>query len=216
MIKHIFFDFNGTIINDVELCLNLLNEFLRKQNKKEIDIDRYKEVFTFPIQDYYLAAGIDFSIQSFAELAEEFIKKYQPMSLKCGLYDGVLETIQYLKEKGIHIYILSASEKQNLLQQCRYYHIDTWFDEILGIDNIHAGSKMDIALEFIKKSHILPEEALFIGDTLHDYEVAKAMGIGCRLVSCGHQSFKRLEAAGVPIYKDIRDIRKEIENGIMD
>ena len=36
MEKHIFFDFNGTIINDIDLCLDLLNQILTKQNKKNL------------------------------------------------------------------------------------------------------------------------------------------------------------------------------------
>ena len=38
MIKHVFFDFNGTIINDLDLCFNLLNEFLEEQGKDFWDI----------------------------------------------------------------------------------------------------------------------------------------------------------------------------------
>jgi len=53
MIKHVFFDFNGTIIDDVDLCLNLLNEILRNQGKPVLDLDTYKHVFKFPIKDYY-------------------------------------------------------------------------------------------------------------------------------------------------------------------
>lgn len=55
MIKHIFLDFNGTIINDVDLCLKLLNELLAVQKKEPISMERYKEIFTFPIQKYYEA-----------------------------------------------------------------------------------------------------------------------------------------------------------------
>lgn len=210
MIKHIFFDFNGTILNDVDLCLRLLNELLASQGKEGITLETYKRIFTFPIIRYYEAAGIDFSVESFDSLAVKFIQLYQPASMTCGLYNGVIETVKYLRGKGMHTYILSASEKGNLLEQCRQYGITPFFDEILGIDNIHAGGKTEIAIEFMRKSGIIPEEALFIGDTLHDCEVARAMGIGCRLVSCGHQSKAVLEQAGVPIYRDIRDLRKEI------
>lgn len=210
MIKHIFFDFNGTILNDVDLCLNLLNELLVSQGKERITLEKYKNIFTFPIIRYYEAAGIDFSIESFESLAVKFIKRYQPASMTCGLYEGVIETVKYLKAKGIHTYILSASEKGNLLEQCREYGIIPYFDEILGIDNIHAGGKTEMAKAFMKESGIAPEEALLIGDTLHDCEVAQAMGIGCRLVACGHQSGDVLRRAGVPVYRDIRDLRKEI------
>lgn len=210
MIKHVFFDFNGTLINDVDLCLELLNGLLASQGKPSIDLNRYKEVFKFPIKDYYLDAGIDFSIESFESMAVRFIEEYQPKSLLCGLFEGVVDTIKGLREKGIKTYILSASERNNLIEQCKHYNIIDCFDEILGIDNIHAGSKIDIALDFINKANIDRDEAIFIGDTLHDYEVACAMGVSCALVSCGHQSMDILSKAGVPIIDSVKDIEKVV------
>lgn len=210
MIKHIFFDFNGTLINDVDLCLDLLNKILKGQNKPLVDIKRYKEIFTFPIIKYYEAAGVDFNIESFESLATKFIDEYQPKSLECGLYDCVIETLEELKQKNINLYILSASEINNLMAQCRHYDIVKYFTKILGIDNIHAGSKIAIAKEYIKESNIDVSTAIFIGDTLHDYEVAMAMGVDARLVSCGHQSIDVLKKAGICIYEDISDVLKEV------
>ena len=51
--KTIFFDFNGTIINDVDLCLNILNEMLKENGLEPITLERYREIFTFPIKKYY-------------------------------------------------------------------------------------------------------------------------------------------------------------------
>ena len=39
MIRYIFFDFNGTILDDVALCLKLLNQMLRRQHKKELTLE---------------------------------------------------------------------------------------------------------------------------------------------------------------------------------
>ena len=207
MIKHIFFDFNGTIINDVKLCLDLLNEILRNQGKRELTIEEYKDVFKFPIKQYYIDAGVDFKIESFESLAVKFIEKYQPASFKCGLYDGTVETIKYLKEKGIKTYILSASEVNNLKEQCEVYGITKLFDAILGIDNIHASSKVDIAKSYMRNMKIDPSEVLFVGDTLHDVEVAKSVGAEPILVSCGHQSTSVLAKASVKIIGRIADLR---------
>lgn len=209
MLKHIFFDFNGTLINDVDLCLDLLNKLLKSQNKPFVDMERYKNIFTFPIKKYYEAAGIDFNIESYESLAIKFIDEYQPKSLLCGLYPCVIETLKQLKAKGLKLYILSASEKNNLIEQCIHYDIAKYFDAILGIDNIEAKGKTDIAIEFVNNNHIKKDEAIFIGDTLHDYEVSKAMNIGCRLVSCGHQSKNVLKAANVKIYDDIYGLMEE-------
>ncbi len=206
MYKYIFFDFNGTLINDLGLCLDLLNLFLREQGKKELNEEEYKEVFKFPIRQYYIDAGIDFNIESYDSLSKRFIKEYQPKSMECGLFPNTEKTLKKLKDLGYHLFILSASEVNNLLEQTNHYQITKYFDAVLGIDNIHAESKVDIAKEYIKKNNINPSETLFIGDTLHDYEVSKAMGVDCALVSCGHQSRRILEKANVSVISTISDI----------
>ena len=207
MEKHIFFDFNGTIINDVDLCLDLLNQILNKQNKKTLSMEEYKNVFTFPIRDYYIAAGVDFNIESYESLAKWFIKVYQPASMECGLFEGIVDTFKFLKDKGYKLYILSASEKNNLLEQCQNYDVDKYFEAILGIDNIHAASKVNIAIDYMKEHNIDGKDILFIGDTLHDLEVANAMGAKCKLVSCGHQSKEVLSKGNVEILESINDLK---------
>lgn len=211
MSKYIFLDFNGTIIDDVDLCVDLLNDLLKTQNKQGITKEHYKDIFTFPVKKYYELAGVDFSKESFESLAKKFIALYQPLSLKCGLYPKSIEAFQKLKNKGYHLVILSASEKNNLLEQCEAYGIVSYFDAILGIDNIHAESKVNIALQFMEKKHIQGKDILFVGDTLHDLEVAKAMHANCMLVSCGHQSLEVLKQGGVPILSDIHALEKALE-----
>ncbi len=210
MIKNVFFDFNGTLIDDVDLCFNLLNEFLTEQGKEKITLKRYKEIFRFPIIEYYKLAGIDLDYESYESLSIKFIKKYQPASLKCGLYKEVIPTLEYLKEKNINCYILSASEKNNLIEQCKSYDIDKYFVDILGIDNIKAKSKIDIAIKYMNEHKLDKNETIFVGDTLHDKEVAMAMGVRCILVSCGHQSIDVLKKSGCKIVDNVKGILEEI------
>ena len=40
---------------------------------------------------------------------------------------------------------------------------------------------------------------VLIGDTLHDFETAQAMGVPCILCAIGHQSKADLLSAGVPV-----------------
>lgn len=206
--KYIFLDFNGTIINDVELCLTLLNQILNKQHKPMVSIEQYKSIFTFPIKKYYELAGVDFTLDSYEDLAKWFIQEYQPKSMECGLYDGLIETFQYLKAKGYHLVILSASEKKNLYEQCENYKIIPYFDAILGIDNIHAESKVHLALNYLEQEKIGGSQVLFIGDTLHDLEVAEAIGATCMLVSCGHQSIDVLKKGNVKIIESVFSLVK--------
>lgn len=206
-IKYIFFDFNGTILNDVELCLDLLNEKLIDQNKDTLTLDEYKHVFKFPIRQYYMDAGLDFNIESYESMADKFIAKYTPRSLTCGLYPNVVPTLKYLKEKGIKLIILSASEMNNLNYQVNSYGIAHYFDAILGINNIYAESKTGIGIKYIENNNINKKECIFVGDTLHDFEIANEMSIEPILVTCGHQAFDVLRSSGAVIINDIGDLR---------
>ncbi len=212
MKKYVFLDFNGTIIDDIDLCLDLLNQILIKQHKRTLTKEEYKDIFTFPVKMYYELAGVDFTRDSFEDLSLWFIHEYQPLSLHCGLFPQIEEAFQKMKDKGYHLVILSASEKNNLIEQCQSYGIVSYFDAILGIDNIHAESKINIALDYMKEKNIKGEEVLFVGDTLHDLEVAKAMHASCMLVSCGHQSVQVLKKGGVSIIPNVYALSELLEN----
>jgi phosphoglycolate phosphatase len=93
-----------------------------------------------------------------------------------------------------------------LEQNLKYYGLINYFTIISGLNDRYANGKIENGLKLIKESLISPSETILIGDTLHDFEVAKEMGIDCIFISSGHQSMKRLKAIGIPIYNSLIDI----------
>jgi len=202
----IIFDFNGTILDDVKLCNQLLSDMLIERGQQGVSLERYLDIFTFPVQEYYAEAGFDFTKYSFDELAIDFISRYQPASLHCELYDGIVDILSLYKSQGKRVVCLSASEINNLREQLHHFDIAKYFDNILGIDNINAKGKLAIAKEFFAKYHIDCDKTIMLGDTLHDAEVAKALGVQPILIAKGHQSYGRLVKSGYVVIKDIREI----------
>jgi phosphoglycolate phosphatase len=49
-----------------------------------------------------------------------------------------------------------------------------------------------------------------VGATLHDYEVAQAIGIDCILLASGHCNRSRLEATGLRVFENIEDLLKHL------
>ena len=74
--RHIIWDWNGTLINDIWLVVEIMNKMLKKRSLSEIDLKKYREIFDFPVIDYYAKLGFDFSKESFEELTVEFIGEY--------------------------------------------------------------------------------------------------------------------------------------------
>ena len=67
---------------------------------------------------------------------------------------------------------------------------------------------------FLKEQGIAPEECAVIGDTLHDRDMAKAIGCPVCLLDRGHQRRKELEASGEPVFHRLEDIGDFLLSGI--
>ena len=204
--EYIIFDFNGTILDDVDLCINILNYMLEEHGYEKITKERYLDIFTFPIIEYYKLAGFDFNKHSFNDLSIEFINMYQQASLKCPIYDGVIDLLNKLTKLNKKIILLSASQIDNLLEQTNYFEITKYFNKILGLDNIHAKSKVDIAKKYFIENNIDLSKAIMIGDTIHDMEVANELNIDSLLIANGHQSYDRLIRVTNAVYRTIKEI----------
>ena len=48
-----------------------------------------------------------------------------------------------------------------------------------------------------------PKEVLFIGDTIHDKDIADVVGSDCILVSKGHVSKERLQKTGASVFEEL-------------
>ena len=208
--NYVIWDFNGTLLNDVELCFNLLNKMLSKRGFATVTYDRYKEIFMFPVKEYYRLAGFDFDKEPFEVTAVEFIDDYQPMSLELSLYPNTFEVLETVKNNNVTQLILSASKIENLLEQTKHFGLDPYMNAILGIDTIHATSKVSIAKDWILKNNVDPKTVIFIGDTDHDFEVASSIGVDCLLIANGHQSKERLLKVTTNVVDEIKDVLKVI------
>ncbi|MBP5245457.1 MAG: HAD hydrolase-like protein, partial [Clostridia bacterium] len=108
---HILWDFNGTILDDVQTGIKSINTLLERRNLPVIpDESYYKDVFTFPIINYYKRLGFDFSKEPFDIIAHEWVKEYMENVKDAGVNDGVIHLLKRAKEQGVKQYILSATQ----------------------------------------------------------------------------------------------------------
>lgn len=210
MLKYILWDWNGTLLDDVQIALDANNEIFPTFGLAPLGkLEDYHRVFGFPIKDYYEKVGVGEKI--FDAVAQAWSKVYMEKSKNSFLQPGAKEALMLFKEKGLKQVILSASNQEHLHEQVSRYPIEKYFDEMLGLNNIYAASKVEIAQDFFQRENISPKEALFIGDTLHDAQVAKAINCHSVLISRGHQPAYRLEEAGIPIFNNLTETTQYIQ-----
>lgn len=205
-VKHIIWDWNGTLFNDVELCREIINGILVRRNLNELSLAAYRDIFTFPVQDYYEKAGLDFTKYPFEVLGREWMNEYEVRKSECRLHDGATDILEKISEKGIGQSILSAYSQHTLVEIVRRLGLERYFSHMVGLDHIYATSKIENGKELMKKLGNGKGENLFIGDTVHDFEVAEEIGARCILIADGHQAKEKLEVCGAPVFNSLKDI----------
>lgn len=205
-VKTIIWDWNGTLLDDAEMCRNAINIMLEIRGLPQLSLSGYRNVFTFPVIDYYAAVGFDFKKEDWHTVAMEFINLYLSLLPQCGLARQLPETLEQFNEKGYRQAIISAMQHEELLKSVTSLKIDGYFDYIGGIGDHYGGGKIDNARDYFTFAGLNPEEVTLIGDTIHDSEVAAELGCRCILVASGHQSKERLLATKLPVINDLSEI----------
>lgn len=202
----ILWDWNGTLLNDTHTCIDCMNILLEERGIAPLTRERYLDIFTFPVREYYVKAGFDFSREPFEVPAHRFIDHYREAVRRAGLHEEAREVLSYLSGKGYRQAVLSAMERDFLLETLADKRIMEYFEVIYGIDNHLGAGKSDLARDLIADLGCAPSATVLIGDTLHDAEVARDTGISCILIADGHQSRSRLAAAGFPVVGKLREL----------
>lgn len=194
--KHIIWDFNGTLLSDAQLGVDCDNHVFDTLGLPRITIDDYRQHMTMPVRDFYTALGVDLNVYKYETISRLWLDRFNQHAVSVGLVPGTLELTKRLKAAGFTQSILSASYEKSLLEQCKALGIDAYMDEIGGLGDESAQKKTDIGRRQLEKLGLKGEDCVLVGDMVADSELADALGTACVLVEWGHNSCERLEPTG--------------------
>jgi phosphoglycolate phosphatase len=124
---------------------------------------------------------------------------------KTKVYKGVISMLGRLREAGVRTAVLSNKPDSAVaLIAPRYYHglLDVARGERQGVPRKPAP---DAVLAILKEWGILPEEAVYIGDSDTDVQTAQNAGTAMIGVSWGYRGRTFLEQSGAPVVCDTAD-----------
>jgi phosphoglycolate phosphatase len=204
--KHIIWDWNGTIFNDVLLGIEIINDMLKERGQTLLTVESYRDTFIIPVKDYYAKIGFNFSKEPFELVGKMWMDEYERRKFEYKLYDGIVEVLEKIHILGIGQSILSAYSQHTLDEMIDHFDLRKYFTHVVGLDNIYAASKLHLGKNLMQRLGNGKGEAVIIGDTEHDYEVAMEIGADSILIANGHQSKEKLEVLGVPVLNDVREL----------
>ena len=193
---YVIWDWNGTLLDDTQAAVDTLNAMLARRGGKPISMDFYRAHFAFPVKPFYEAIGVRLGDEDWDALAREYHDVYaeQPK----GLNRDAFAALEKVKAAGCGQSIVSALRQDLLEEITARLGVARYMDRICGVDNLDGLGKIDRAREMLSSlrssSFSAPPSFVLIGDSLHDKEVADAIGARCVLCAQGSHSAERLRA----------------------
>jgi phosphoglycolate phosphatase len=200
MIKLVAFDWNGTILADMQCMLDADNYVLSKLGKSPINMAQLREAFDMPISKFFKNLGIAESEYKNNKhlFTEGWHGYYEPRVAGARTRAGTKEILQWLNKQQISTILFSNHIQDAIRVQLKRLKIDDLFKVVLANTDTSAsyfeGKKKRLA-EYIKQKGYKTEEVLVVGDTTEEIEIAKELGIVSVSVTGGNHSLKRLKAA---------------------
>ena len=202
---HIVWDFNGTLLDDVDAAIAAVSGMLARRNMPAMTRQRYYESMEMPIIRYYEKI-FDLRRDPFEVLSREFVEGYEKNFHLARLSEGAREAVAYFARLGSRQVIISSFEQARLRAMVRDLGLAGFFDGVFGADNIRAESKVERAMRWLEESSASTGRILVVGDLVHDWEMACALGADCVLLDCGHQARKDLLCCGCPVIHNLGEL----------
>lgn len=211
-IRHVIWDWNGTLLDDVDGCVGVLNGLLQRRGLPHVTRDLYKQRFGFPVRPFYEGLGFDVSDVAFEALSHEFIGAYKAVLHQVQLHKDALAVIAALNNHVDGQLVVSAMEHNMLGLMLQDYGVMPLLRDHQGTTNLQAGSKVEVGVAKIRALGLAPAELLLVGDTEHDLELARALGCACVLHAGGHQTRERLALTGCPVVDELEGVLQVVRS----
>lgn len=185
-IRAICWDWNGTLLDDVEICLQVMNRVLGAHGRAPFpDVSAYRAAFRFPIREFYADAGLGGDV--FLAAAEQYLGLLEGRTGEAALHADAERTLAVLTDQGVTQVLASATRTDLLMRQLEPHGLAPRFDRILSITDQYHPSKHDVVAGWLHASGFGPDEVLMVGDTNHDREISADLGTRFVHFDRGHQ-----------------------------
>jgi phosphoglycolate phosphatase len=204
--EHIIWDWNGTLFDDAWLCVDVMNGLLKRRGLPALTQERYQQAFDFPVSAYYRRLGFDLEKESFEALGAEFMAAYERRRHEAHLQPDAGRVLESLRATGMSQSVLSAYRHETLEEVLRFFGLRAFFDIVIGADDIFGHGKVGQGRVLMDRLKLSPKTIAMIGDTVHDSDVAREIGVACFLIPSGNHTRARLETCGVPVLGSLAEL----------
>jgi phosphoglycolate phosphatase-like HAD superfamily hydrolase len=199
-IRHIVWDWNGTLFHDVEAVVTATNAALGVLGIAPISTEHYRSTYCQPIPLFYeKLVGRALADAEWPQIDVAYFDAYHAAMVDCGLADGAEELLRQWHGQGQTQSLLSLYPHRHLVPLVGRLGVQRWFRRVDGNPELAPGLKAEHLVRHLDVQGLHPAQVTLIGDSLDDAASARQVGARCVLYSGGFHDAASLAVAGVPV-----------------
>jgi phosphoglycolate phosphatase len=187
--KHVVFDFDGTIADSKQVFIEVYNELAARHGFRPMREDDVEALRGMSIPERLRAMQVP--VYRLPTLVFEFTRAYKPRVDRLPFCDGIPELLEQLQSRGLRLHVLSSNAEDNILRFLSLHRIES-MESVLSARSIF-GKNRTLA-RFLRTQRARPEDVLYVGDEERDVLACQENRVRVAAVAWGFESVARLEA----------------------
>jgi phosphoglycolate phosphatase len=205
MIKNIILDWSGTVVDDLDAVIKATNSVLKHFGRSTVTKEEYRREFALPFAAFYDRFLPGVPVTQIDTVYHRFFTHYRD---QINLLPGVAEFCAFSTTIRQKLFVLSTIEEGHFEYQAARHGIRRFFTSAY----VGVRDKAKAIHSLLAENDLNPAETLFVGDVVHDIEVARNGGVMAAAVLTGFDPVDKL-AGGNPdlIIRDFKSLQRVLE-----
>lgn len=198
MIKYIFFDLDGTLLDTYNGIRNSVNYALDFFEKPRHD-DTFMKNYMGPPISYSFINFDGFNEHNVDAVVKKFRERYNTIgAFEYGFFEELKPVFDRLKEKGYNLCVATAKLEHIAKIILKDAGLDCYFDFIGGSDDNVGRREKTVIIKYVMDNCDITDssQVLMVGDRSHDILGGKSNGVLTAGILCGYGSREELESCG--------------------
>lgn len=197
---HVVWDWNGTLLDDLEIVIEAANIGLSEFGVEPLDEDRYRDHFTRPVRAFYDSLfGRSVTDDEWHRLNDVFHAEYMARADRAQLTPDALDALDAVGSDPRGQSLLSMSPQEWLDGIVRRKGVSERFSLVSGLSGETGGLKAAHMEEHLATLGLDPDRTVVVGDTPDDAKAARHVGAHVVLYDGGSHHLPVLQEVDVPV-----------------
>jgi choline kinase/phosphoglycolate phosphatase-like HAD superfamily hydrolase len=175
-LKAVIFDFDGTLADTMPFLTALAVQLMTAHYHLAPEEARIR---------YRETTGLEFATQleeifpnhtKNAQVAAAFEAEKEERILEHPLFPDTIPILAYLAEQDVKTFVCSSTRQELIDRYDRKARLTNYVDNLRGVR--HGRNKAELLRSILAETGIRPDQAIFVGDSRRDGDIAESIGLG--------------------------------------